>query len=105
MEKNTVCLDLQAYNELKAFEESVMVGNICAITTYHDEYSRPNTRFYTESEAVKLISETNETLINVLSKTEYVLKKAMHIIETLSEGSIWSFRRWRRNYMKTINGE
>ena len=52
MEKNTVCLHISEYNELRDFRVNVMKGNkILSI----DRYGVTN--YYTESEAVKNITD------------------------------------------------
>jgi len=79
MEKNTVCLHISEYNELRDFRVNVMKGNkILSI----DRYGVTN--YYTESEAVKNITDqfaslrlSYDTLILDSIKKEDELKKQL----------------------------
>jgi len=63
MEKNTVLLSVEAYNELRDFKKKVEEGKIYAIRDYRGRYnSVGGVKFLTENEAVKIIADNNEAL-------------------------------------------
>ena len=63
MEKNTVLLSVEAYNELRDFRKKIEEGKIYAIRDYRGRFGPGDgVKFLTENEAVKIIAENNEAL-------------------------------------------
>ncbi len=95
MEKNTVLLSLEDYNELREFKEKtesgfVPVWNCCGIYCH----------FYTKDEAIKDIAEQNKGLKNKMLKLEVndeiVKEECKEEIKEIRKMSIWQFMKWKR---------
>jgi hypothetical protein len=92
MEKNTINLSVEDYNEMRDFNEAIKKGNSVRVFWGYNGYEN---KFYIKDEAVKIIAEANAKLkkeIKELSNPE----KKQPSFEELKEMSWWQFRKWKR---------
>jgi hypothetical protein len=91
MEKDTVLLDVDKYNELRDFKEQMQAGKTLLIIDTRWTFRK---EFVTESEAVKVIANDNA----ILQKEIKRLTAPKEItINDLKKMSYWEFRKWRKS--------
>ena len=91
MEKDTVLLAVEKYNELRDFKQKIEEGKTLVIIDNRWTYSK---KFVTESEAVKIAVQDNEILQKKLD--ELTAPKEISIND-LKKMSYWEFRKWRKS--------
>ena len=102
MEKDTVLLSVDKYNELRDFQKEVRNGKVVSI-------SRPwnlggeTTYFYTEDEVIKKFETRNKEmedkikeLENTINKYEYEGIRLMSM-DDLKQLSYWEYRKLRKS--------
>lgn len=92
MEKGTVTLSLEKYNELRDFKQKIEEGKTYVKgKTYVIQTGMWNTKtFITTDEAIKSIAETNKELGEEIVR----LKNISHELRKMS---YWEFRKWRKS--------
>jgi hypothetical protein len=102
MEKNTVLLGIEEYNNLRDFKENITKGN--SFQTKHYNYVwGSNTTFVTENEAVKILISENDNMKQYCQKTEEQIKNLLQnkpkeiTLADLKKMSYWQFRQWRKS--------
>ena len=106
MEKNTLILDLDEYNELRDFKTTIEKGNVvCKIQTnyWQKQYLTTSDALDQLSTEINSISEKNKILIDemTLLKNEQnnKLQKAYKTeIDKLAKMNWFEFRKWKKNY-------
>ena len=93
MEKNTINLSVEDYNEMRYFNESIKKKN--CIRVFWGWGDRYGTEIYSTEEAVKIISETNVKLAEEINKLKNPEKKQPSF-EELRKMSWWQFKKWKR---------
>jgi len=83
MEKDTVLLDVEKYNELRDFKQKIEEGKTLNIISSSWHYSH---RFISTDEAVLRIGEINKELSAEIEKLQNIKKM-----------SYWEFRKWRKS--------
>jgi hypothetical protein len=91
MEKDTVLLDVEKYNELRDFKKQMQEGKTLVITDTRWTYRK---EFVTESEAVKEIANDNAIL---QKEIERLTTPKEITINDLKKMSYWEFRKWRKS--------
>lgn len=109
MEKDTVILSLEKYNELRDFKRNVEEGKVVSFMSYNpfnDYWSKRC--FLTENEALKKVQEINQDLKKQLTifknRTEKLIEnenkpKELSIAE-IKNMSYWQLIKWKRNENK-----
>jgi MinD-like ATPase involved in chromosome partitioning or flagellar assembly len=109
MEKDTVLLDIEKYNELRDFkkevEESLKESRFAVIEDQRDVlgFIYHTRKYYTESEAILDFETRNKELEAKIEELEAKIKKAgikepVEIsINDLKKMSYWEFRKWRKS--------
>ncbi len=92
MEKNTINLSVEEYNEMRDFNEDIKKGNSVRVFWGYNSY---DTELYTTDEAVKMIAEANDKLKTEIDELRNPEKKQPSFDE-LKEMSWWQFRKWKR---------
>jgi hypothetical protein len=91
MEKDTVLLDVEKYNELRDFKQKMEEGKTLVIIDTRWDYSK---KFVTESEAVKVIANDNNILRKEIEKLTVLKEITLNDIKKMS---YWEFRKWRKS--------
>lgn len=93
MEKNTVLLDLEDYNELREFKEKTESGLIPVWSGCEMYY------YYSKAKAIKKIVEINNALNKQCQelKDKIAGKPKETTLKDIKKMSIWQFIKWRRN--------
>jgi len=104
MEKNTVLLSLEDYNELREFREEVKKGKTVVLSHYRCDVG---TEYITTVEAIDKLAEQNSGLIEdiksyrdeiyELKNPEPKVEMAKEELEKVGKMSIWRFIKWIRN--------
>jgi hypothetical protein len=102
MEKDTVLLAVEKYNELRDFQKEVKSGKVFSFS--RSWYSGGETNFFfTEDEVVKGFEAKNKELEAKNKELEakiekYGVKEPKEIsINDLKKMSYWEFRKWRKS--------
>ncbi len=94
MEKGTVLLDVEKYNELRDFKQKIEEGKTLII--YYG-WSTNSVGFITTEKAIEEIAEAN----NSLKKENDDLRNASKLkgvsINDIKKMSYWEFRKWRKS--------
>jgi hypothetical protein len=91
MEKDTVLLAVEKYNELRDFKQKMEEGKTLVIIDHRWTYSK---KFVTESEAVKIVVQDNEVLQKKLDELTAPKEITLNDIKKMS---YWEFRKWRKS--------
>jgi len=97
MEKDTVLLSIDKYNDLKEFKTQIEEGKTLTIISSGREFFSQRKYITTEkaikeiAEANKLLQEENEDLRNERQK----IKKTL--INDFKKMSYWEFRKWKKS--------
>jgi hypothetical protein len=91
MEKNTVLISVEDYNELRDFKREISNGNTCIINS--DIYLHHASKFVSESDAVKIIAKENESLTEKLIEKEEEIKGE----NQLKSMTFWEWLKWRKS--------
>ena len=101
MEKDTVVLSVEKYNELRDFQREVKAGKVFSLCrSWAGHYSGKTVHFYTENEVLKEFETENKELrskvINLETKIEKSGNKELKeiSINDLKKMSYWEFRKW-----------
>lgn len=101
MQKDTVLLDVEKYNELRDFKQKIEGGKTIVIVSGWKYYDK---KFITTEKAIELIADANKLLQKeneLLQKENKELRNANNPKEkSLSEVkkmSYWEFRKWRKS--------
>jgi len=81
MEKNTVLLDVNIYNELRDFKQKIEEGKTISIVTSNWAYSKT---FITTDEAIISIAETNKELGNKIEELRDNNQKKLNDLKKMS---------------------
>ena len=92
MEKNTINLSVEDYNEMRDFNEALKKNN--AVSVFWGWNGLKNV-IYTKDEALKHLTETNVKLKLKIDELRSPEKKQRSFDE-LKEMSWWQFRKWKR---------
>jgi len=100
MEKNTVVIPLEDYNELRDFKTKVLKGDGYYVSdTYHMCGQYPG-QFYSQVEIAKFLVDENKQLKgedSKLRKRISDLKTEFSDVESkLKKMSLWEFFKWKR---------
>lgn len=91
MEKDTVLLDVEKYNELRDFKQKIEEGKTLVITSGWNYYQQS---FITTEKALIEIAEANK----LLQKENEELRKPKEItLNDIKKMSYWEFRKWRKS--------
>jgi hypothetical protein len=94
MQKDTVLLDIEKYNELRDFKQKIEEGKTIIIVSGWDHYTK---KFITTEKAVEEIAEANK----LLQKENEYLRKAEETnkvtLNEIKKMSYWEFRKWRKS--------
>ena len=94
MEKNTVILKLEDYNEMKVFNENIKKNH--TIYIYMNGNSRWTSEIYSTDRFVKRIEKTNLDLMKQIKELkEPNLNTPTH--KELLNMSLWEFKKWKNN--------
>jgi predicted RND superfamily exporter protein len=97
MDKNTVLLNLNDYNELRDFKTSIENGEfLVAISSYKNGVDFYNHKFklYTKEEAIKTLTNANNKLIDEIK--EFLNSPSYIELDKLRKMSYWEFRKWKK---------
>lgn len=90
MEKDTVLLDIEKYNDLRDFQNKVSEG-------YIEVYSNSErTYFTTKDKAIEKIAKINAELISKLKKLKYP-ESEKKTLKDVKEMSVREFKKWRKD--------
>lgn len=92
MEKNTVLLSLEQYNELRDFKKEIEKGNVLKIYYSYSGYDHND--FINIGDALKEISEVNNGLLKEKMALEQKLENKNDEIKKMS---YWQFRKWKKS--------
>lgn len=92
MEKNTIILSVEDYNEMRDFNENVKANNAVSVFWNWNKYQ---TRMYTQNEAVIEIAKANESLKEKIEELKNPDKKQPSIDE-IKAMSWRKFRKWKK---------
>jgi hypothetical protein len=91
MEKDTVLLDVEKYNELRDFKQKIEEGKTIVIISGWNYYRKD---FITTEKALEEIAEANK----LLQKENEELRKPKEItLNDIKKMSYWEFRKWRKS--------
>ncbi len=96
MEKDTVILSLEKYNELRDFKIEVLKGKVVSLSLSHGlSY---NHTFYTESEAIEKAKNINKEILQRSIELGDSLNKMKNKLDEAIKISSWfEFKEWQRN--------
>jgi hypothetical protein len=90
MDKNTVILSVEDYNELRDFKENANNGKtLITIRAYGFSGENIYREFYTDNEIIEQLSKSNNEL-----------KKELFEINNIARMNCYEFRKWRKKYRK-----
>ena len=93
MEKNTVVLSVDEYNELRDLRTKLEEGEkICISYGYYSHY------FKTTDEKLIEIAKINKEVTDRYNLLKDELKEKNNLIKSISKMSIQEFRKWRKPY-------
>jgi len=91
MEKDTVLLDVEKYNELRDFKQKIEEGKTLVIISGWNFYRKD---FITTEKALEEIAAENK----LLQKENEELRKSKEIkLNDIKKMSYWEFRKWRKS--------
>jgi hypothetical protein len=94
MEKDTVLLSLETYNQLRDFKENIEKGNSIEITGYgYSCYQK----FITTDEAIKNLMKDKDNLQKEISELKQGEKPREITLYEIKKMSIWKFLKWRKS--------
>jgi hypothetical protein len=91
MEKDTVLLDVEKYNELRDFKQKIEEGKTLVIALGWNYYRQ---EFITTEKAVEEIAAANKLL---KKEIEELRKPKEIILNDIKKMSYWEFRKWRKS--------
>ena len=94
MEKDTVLLDVEKYNELRDFKQKIEEGKTICIITGNWSYSKT---FITTDDAIKSIVETNKELGKEIERLKNINNPKEVTLNDIKKMSYWEFRKWRKS--------
>ena len=94
MEKDTVLLAVENYNELRDFKKKIEEGYTLTITSSIFYYDR---RFITTDKAVKELVDANKELQKQIEDLRSGNQKKELPISEIKRMSIWQFLKWRKS--------
>ena len=94
MEKDTVLLAVEKYNELRDFKQKIEEGKTISIVTGNWNYTKT---FITTDEAIKSIAQTNEDLGKEIERLKNLNKPKDLTLNDIKKMSYWEFRKWRKS--------
>lgn len=94
MEKNTVLLDVEKYNELRDFKQKIEEGKTIVIVSGWNYYNR---EFITTEKAVEQIAEANKLLQKENEDLRNANKPKELALNDIKKMSYWEFRKWRKS--------
>lgn len=110
MDKNTVTLDLEAYNKLRDFKTEIENGKTLEVTHFPGPYGFTDVKFYTENEIISKFNERckelqveNTELRNNIKELKENIKQVEVIkpkeisINDVKKMTYWEFRKWRKS--------
>lgn len=104
MEKNTVLLEVERYNELYNLEKAIKEGKKLVIERSYGYGAREYKYYYTEDEIITELKTRVEELGKENNKLEEKLKDAERkipepekqiTIEDIKQMNYWQFRKWK----------
>lgn len=99
MEKNTVTLSIEEYNELRDFKLNMENNNSYNVYVdtywYNGPYNSSCKRFITNDENVKELVAINKHLETTINKLKDDHSKKLNEIKQMS---IWAFVFWKKRY-------
>ena len=102
MDKNTVLLSVEDYNELRDFKKKITDGNVLTEYCSFGIGGSSRTSYYTNDEVAKELHTKNERLkkdIRDLEKKIEDLEKPKPketTIDEIKKMSVWQFLKWKR---------
>jgi len=91
MEKDTVLLDVEKYNELRDFKQKIEEGKTLVIISGWNFYRKD---FITTEKALEEIAAENK----LLQKENEELRKSKEIkLNDIKKMSYWEFHKWRKS--------
>ena len=93
MEKDTVLLAVEKYNELRDFKQKIEEGYTLTISSSNFYYDR---RFITTDKAIEEVVNANKELQKQIEDLRSGNKKELSISE-IKRMSIWKFLKWRKS--------
>ncbi len=94
MEKDTVLLDVEKYNELRDFKQKIEEGKTLNIISSSWHYSRT---FISTDEAVLRIAEINKELTTEIERLKNIKQPKEITLNDIRKMSYWEFRKWRKS--------
>lgn len=104
MEKNTVVLNVERYNELYDLEKATKAGKRLKLETHYRYGTSSYTYYYTDDEIAKELRDKCEKLEGENKKLEEELKRvekkiptpmAEMTIENIKQMNYWQFKKWK----------
>lgn len=101
MEKNSVMLDIDRYNELYNFKKNIENNHVIAISNVWDNGNQ-NTKIYTPDGMVKEIAKVNDDLKQEILDLKQEISDLKHdkekelTITEIKNLSLWKFLKWRK---------
>ena len=92
MEKNTINLSVEDYNEMRDFNEAFKKDNAVSVFLGWDGYE---STIYTKNEALKKVTQANVNLKLKIDELKSPEKKQPSYDE-IKKMSWWQFRKWKR---------
>jgi len=94
MEKDTVLLDVEKYNELRDFKQKIEEGYTLTIASSNFYYDR---RFITTDKAVEEVVSANKELQKQIEDLRNGNQNKELPISEIKKMSIWQFFKWRKS--------
>jgi hypothetical protein len=94
MEKDTVLLAVEKYNELRDFKQKMEEGKTIVIVSGWNHY---NKEFVTTERAVEQIAEANKLLQKENEDLRNANKPKEITLNDIKKMSYWEFRKWRKS--------
>ena len=94
MEKDTVLLAVEKYNELRDFKQKIEEGKTIVIVSGWNYY---NKEFITTEEAVEQIAKANKLLKKENEDLRNTNKPKEITLNDIKKMSYWEFRKWRKS--------
>ncbi len=109
MEKNTLLIDIEVYNQLRDFKREMELGNTLmvyphSIQSNYEQYHPIISRYITRDEAVKEVVDENNKLNDEIEKLKSQIEKLKSqnkpkeiSLSDVKKMSLWEFRKWRKS--------
>lgn len=94
MEKDTVLLAVEKYNELRDFKQKIEEGYTLTIASSNFYYDR---RFITTDKAIEEVVNANKELQKQIENLREGSSKKELPISEIKSMSIWQFLKWRKS--------